>query len=312
MPGAQRRLQRLDRDEVRVVSHAGLVERRRPVDRDVAREVAGEHARAERGAPRVGRQLLADRRAQRARARREVQAVAVLVGAVALAHDADGVDRGGHQLALLTQALELLVAAREGVKTLPSASPTMSPRKLIARRLVRPSRRALGLPSVTDPPAATPIALTSLAHGAGCGCKLPAAALLPIVRGLPAVRRAAAARRLEHRRRRRGVQADRRDRARDDDRLLHADRRRPLRLRPDRGGQRAVGRLRDGRRAAGGDERRRVPARVSSAATCCARSCAAARTSPRRPGSRSSAGTRSTIPSRSTGWRSPARCIPTS
>ena len=29
------------------------------------------------------------------------------------------------------------------------------------------------------------VALTSLAHGAGCGCKLPAAALLPIVRGLP-------------------------------------------------------------------------------------------------------------------------------
>ena len=28
-------------------------------------------------------------------------------------------------------------------------------------------------------------ALTSLAHGAGCGCKLPAAALLPIVRDLP-------------------------------------------------------------------------------------------------------------------------------
>jgi selenide, water dikinase len=32
-----------------------------------------------------------------------------------------------------------------------------------------------------------PIALTSLSHGAGCGCKLPPAALLPIVRGLPAV-----------------------------------------------------------------------------------------------------------------------------
>ena len=31
-----------------------------------------------------------------------------------------------------------------------------------------------------------PVALTSLSHGAGCGCKLPAAALLPIVRGLPA------------------------------------------------------------------------------------------------------------------------------
>ncbi len=30
------------------------------------------------------------------------------------------------------------------------------------------------------------VELTSLAHGAGCGCKLPAAALLPIVRGLPA------------------------------------------------------------------------------------------------------------------------------
>jgi selenide,water dikinase len=29
------------------------------------------------------------------------------------------------------------------------------------------------------------VALTSLSHGAGCGCKLPAAALLPIVRGLP-------------------------------------------------------------------------------------------------------------------------------
>lgn len=35
-------------------------------------------------------------------------------------------------------------------------------------------------------PHAAPIALTSLSHGAGCGCKLPAAALLPIVRGLPA------------------------------------------------------------------------------------------------------------------------------
>jgi selenide,water dikinase len=31
----------------------------------------------------------------------------------------------------------------------------------------------------------TAIALTSLSHGAGCGCKLPAAALLPIVRDLP-------------------------------------------------------------------------------------------------------------------------------
>lgn len=30
------------------------------------------------------------------------------------------------------------------------------------------------------------VSLTSLSHGAGCGCKLPASALLPIVRGLPA------------------------------------------------------------------------------------------------------------------------------
>jgi selenide,water dikinase len=40
---------------------------------------------------------------------------------------------------------------------------------------------------VSAPDPAAPIALTSLAHGAGCGCKLPAAALLPIVRGLPTV-----------------------------------------------------------------------------------------------------------------------------
>jgi selenide,water dikinase len=32
-----------------------------------------------------------------------------------------------------------------------------------------------------------PVELTALAHGAGCGCKLPAAALLPIVRGLPGI-----------------------------------------------------------------------------------------------------------------------------
>ncbi|MEA2127845.1 MAG: hypothetical protein QOJ85_736, partial [Solirubrobacteraceae bacterium] len=40
---------------------------------------------------------------------------------------------------------------------------------------------------MSDPHAAALVALTSLSHGAGCGCKLPAAALLPIVRGLPAV-----------------------------------------------------------------------------------------------------------------------------
>ena len=40
---------------------------------------------------------------------------------------------------------------------------------------------------MSAPNAAASVALTSLAHGAGCGCKLPAAALLPIVRGLPTV-----------------------------------------------------------------------------------------------------------------------------
>jgi selenide, water dikinase len=40
---------------------------------------------------------------------------------------------------------------------------------------------------MSDPHVASPVALTSLSHGAGCGCKLPAAALLPIVRGLPAI-----------------------------------------------------------------------------------------------------------------------------
>ena len=40
--------------------------------------------------------------------------------------------------------------------------------------------------SSIDRVALTAVPLTSLSHGAGCGCKLPAAALLPIVRDLPA------------------------------------------------------------------------------------------------------------------------------
>ena len=55
-----------------------------------------------------------------------------------------------------------------------------------------------------------------------------------------------------------------------DGRLLHPDRRRPVRLRPDRRDQRAVRRLRDGRAADHGAEPRRVLARRSSAARCCA------------------------------------------
>ena len=53
--------------------------------------------------------------------------------------------------------------------------------------LRRPPDAQPGRTAVSAPRAAAPVALTSLAHGAGCGCKLPAAALLPIVRGLPAV-----------------------------------------------------------------------------------------------------------------------------
>jgi selenide,water dikinase len=45
----------------------------------------------------------------------------------------------------------------------------------------------LGPHTVSAPHAASHVPLTSLAHGAGCGCKLPAAALLPIVRDLPTI-----------------------------------------------------------------------------------------------------------------------------
>ncbi len=41
-------------------------------------------------------------------------------------------------------------------------------------------------PGVRQDGGVTIVPLTSLSHGAGCGCKLPAAALLPIVRDLPA------------------------------------------------------------------------------------------------------------------------------
>jgi selenide,water dikinase len=54
-------------------------------------------------------------------------------------------------------------------------------------RAAMPSDARPGGPPVSAPNASPVVALTSLSHGAGCGCKLPAAALLPIVRGLPAV-----------------------------------------------------------------------------------------------------------------------------
>ena len=93
------------------------------------------------------------------------------------------------------------------------------------------------------------VPLTSLSHGAGCGCKLSAADLRPIVAGLP---RPTDPRVL--------VATDTADDAGvvqlTDELaivqtvgLLHADRRRPVRVRADRGHERAVGRLRDGRHA---------------------------------------------------------------
>ena len=116
-----------------------------------------------------------------------------------------------------------------------------------------------------------------------------AADLRPIVAGPAARRRPARARRRRHGRRRRASSAVRRPRDRADRRLLHADRRRPVRLRPDRRHQRALRRLRDGRQAADGAEPRRLPLERRSAPTCSPRSCAAAPT-PRPPPARAIVG----------------------
>ena len=124
-----------------------------------------------------------------------------------------------------------------------------------------------------------PTPLTSLSHGAGCGCKLPAAALRPIVAGLPAPADPRVLVGREHGRRRRRRAPERRPRDRADRRLLHADRRRPVRVRAHRRHERAVGRLRDGRHAAvGARTSSRYPLDDARARTCCARSCAAAPT----------------------------------
>jgi selenide,water dikinase len=44
---------------------------------------------------------------------------------------------------------------------------------------------SIGNASVSLFPMSSGVPLTSLSHGAGCGCKLPAASILPLVRGLP-------------------------------------------------------------------------------------------------------------------------------
>ena len=146
------------------------------------------------------------------------------------------------------------------------------------------------------------VALTSLSHGAGCGCKLPAAEVHRIASQLPAPDDANLL-----------VGAGTADdagvyRLTDDLALVQTvdfftpDRGRPLRLRPHRRGQRPVGRLRDGRPA--GDCANLVAFPLESLGRdVLPRSCAAARPWPLRPAWRSWAATRSTTPSPSTGWR---------
>src|SRR4051812_26847582 len=80
-------------------------------------------------------------------------------------------------------------------------------------------------------------------------------------RGAPAAHRPARAGRRRHRGRRGRRGADRLAGHRPDGRLLHADRRRPVLVRPYRGDQRALGRLCDGRAARERLESGRVPAR---------------------------------------------------
>ncbi len=100
-------------------------------------------------------------------------------------------------------------------------------------------------------PDSKPIRLTSLSHGGGCGCKIAPALLEQIIArsaGGPPAERAAGRHRDQ---RRRGRVPDQRVAGhRRDHRLLHADRRRPLRLRCHRRHQRHLRRVRDGRHAA--------------------------------------------------------------
>src|SRR4051812_38985545 len=60
-------------------------------------------------------------------------------------------------------------------------------RSPVPRRTRRASSGPATAPRRIGAVAATPspIPLTSLSHGAGCGCKLPAAAIAPLVRALP-------------------------------------------------------------------------------------------------------------------------------
>ena len=161
---------------------------------------------------------------------------------------------------------------------------------------------------------AMPLALTSLSHGAGL--RLQAAAGRPAAdrRRAPAARPTRACSSAPTTADDAGVcPAERRPRARPDRRLLHADRRRPVRR---SGASPPPTRCRDvyamGATPVTRAQPRRLPARGARRRRCSARSCAAARDAVGRRGrDASSAATRSTTPSRSTGSRSPAPCTRT-
>ena len=96
--------------------------------------------------------------------------------------------------------------------------PRRSPRRCRGRRAPRHHT------SVT-------VKLTELSHGAGCGCKLGAADLERVLAALDGHGRSGHARGAGDGRRRRRLPGPRRARAGPDGRLLHPDRRRPVRLR---------------------------------------------------------------------------------
>ena len=95
-----------------------------------------------------------------------------------------------------------------------------------------------------------PVRLTSLAHGGGCGCKLAPGGARADHRGerRRGMDPAGAARRHRDQRRRRRLPDQRDPGHRRHDRLLHAHRGRPVRLRRHRRDQRDLRRVRDGRR----------------------------------------------------------------
>ena len=146
---------------------------------------------------------------------------------------------------------------RAGSKTRPACWP--------ARRTMRAARPAVRPPSANGrhccalstnsgfpmnaplPGSATEPRLTSLSHGGGCGCKIAPGVLSESSRARRACRCRRTAGRHRDRRRRRRLPAQRRAGAGRHHRLLHADRRRPVRLRPHRRDQRDLRRLRHGR-----------------------------------------------------------------